>query len=173
MRMYLCSNCGEKKAKEDFYHSSNKIGRQHKCKKCSIDYQKEYIKKNRQKHIESVRRYRAKPGFWERSRIYGREYSRRPEVKKRRRERDLLRTYGLTSNEYTAIFNNQKGRCGICNEILLTNNGNYRNLMVDHNHKTGQVRGLLCARCNLKLGFVEDAEWLKKAKIYLKNKDKG
>ncbi len=48
-------------------------------------------------------------------------------------------------------------------------NGNKRRLAVDHNHKTGKVRGLLCRICNLKLHAIEDVGFAGKAQLYLKS----
>jgi len=42
-----------------------------------------------------------------------------------------------------------------------------RSMSIDHNHKTGKVRGLLCDSCNLSLGHLERDEWVEKAKLYL------
>ena len=58
------------------------------------------------------------------------------------------RKYGLTDETYLAMCEQQGGRCAICHEI--------GRLMVDHDHDTGQVRELLCRRCNVVLGFLRD-----------------
>jgi hypothetical protein len=54
------------------------------------------------------------------------------------------RAYGLTQEDYDALFVKQEGRCAICGTyaIYLT-----RTLCVDHDHKTGRIRGLLCDKC--------------------------
>ena len=53
-----------------------------------------------------------------------------------------METYGLTLAEYDSILENQDGGCAICGRSPRYN------LDVDHDHKTGQVRGLLCKPCN-------------------------
>jgi len=58
---------------------------------------------------------------------------------------------GYTPEEYNLALYNQHGHCKICGEI-----DRNRNLAADHNHVTGVKRGLLCSRCNLVLGRVED-----------------
>jgi hypothetical protein len=68
-----------------------------------------------------------------------------------KREYTLKRRYGLTISEYNAKFEAQGGVCSICHG----DNGEKR-LCVDHNHETGAVRGLLCHRCNLMLGYSEE-----------------
>lgn len=62
----------------------------------------------------------------------------------------LRREYGITLEQYRAMFEAQAGACAICGK---PENG--RVLAIDHNHETGEVRGLLCGTCNLALGVVE------------------
>lgn len=58
-------------------------------------------------------------------------------------ERYVVRAYGLSAGEYAARLDAQQGRCAICG-----NRPRNRRLAVDHNHETGEVRGLLCYQCN-------------------------
>ena len=67
-------------------------------------------------------------------------------------ENHLRRTYGMTVQEYNELFINQNGCCKICGIHQTKLN---RKLNVDHNHKTGEIRSLLCDQCNRLLGFVE------------------
>ena len=60
----------------------------------------------------------------------------------------LKRNYGITQEDYEKKMKEQNGICAICD-------GASKSLVVDHNHKTGRVRGLLCTRCNLMLGYLE------------------
>lgn len=55
----------------------------------------------------------------------------------------IERTYGLTATEYDRLLAEQGGRCAICRARPKS-----KRLAVDHDHKTGAVRGLLCSRCN-------------------------
>ena len=74
------------------------------------------------------------------------------------------KTYGITAEEYARILKNQGGRCAICLNMTRT-----IRLAVDHDHKTGRVRGLLCKRCNHDLlgGGHDDVEMLLRAVGYL------
>jgi Recombination endonuclease VII len=63
-----------------------------------------------------------------------------------------MRTYGLTTEDYEEIYEYQGGRCYICQYAT----GRTRRLSVDHCHKTGLIRGLLCAPCNKMLGRFRD-----------------
>jgi hypothetical protein len=82
-------------------------------------------------------------------------------------ENRLRRQYGLEISEFNRLFSEQGGRCAICggtNDTL----PNRPPLYVDHNHATGQVRSLLCNKCNAVLGMVdEDTNRLMKMVQYL------
>lgn len=77
----------------------------------------------------------------------------------------LKRTYGITIDDYYDMLVFQGGTCYICN-----GGTSRRYLAVDHNHKTEEVRGLLCATCNKVLAAVrDDPERLRKAAQYLES----
>ncbi len=79
--------------------------------------------------------------------------------------------YKITPSEYSAMFSQQNGRCKICNlpeTTVDTRYGRTRTLSVDHDHKTGKIRGLLCEQCNRALGMLKDNRLLlEKAILYL------
>lgn len=81
----------------------------------------------------------------------------------------LLRNYGITEAEYNDLLIHQEGRCAICRELPAEG----ENLAVDHNHRTGSHRGLLCQRrCNKMLGFAQDSpDILARAIEYLREYD--
>lgn len=88
--------------------------------------------------------------------------------KQRRRDKQRRHTvekYGLTLEEYDDLLCKQEGLCAICRQTCVTG----RKLAVDHDHKTGKIRGLLCAWCNQRLGLLENVEWVAKANSYLEN----
>lgn len=75
----------------------------------------------------------------------------------------LKHLYGLTLEEYKDMEEEQGGRCAICGEVP-----DRHRLYVDHDHKTGEVRGLLCSRCNMGLGqFRDNPRFLEAALDYL------
>lgn len=79
----------------------------------------------------------------------------------------LRRTYGITLAEYDAIFKQQKARCAICKEPPKTG---HNRLAVDHCHRSGKVRGLLCWICNRALGkFSDDDDKVVNAAEYVTN----
>ena len=74
--------------------------------------------------------------------------------------------YGLSIEDYDQLVEAQGGRCKICGTD--TPNGHHKRFVVDHNHDTNEVRGLLCSTCNTGLGnFSDNPETLLKAAQYL------
>lgn len=65
--------------------------------------------------------------------------------------RNTLKYYGITQEDFEALFKEQQGKCAIC----LTESKKILN--VDHCHTTGKVRGLLCFSCNTLLGTAKDS----------------
>lgn len=75
-----------------------------------------------------------------------------------------LRRYGITPQQFDWLHANSDGRCQICRQL----DNRRRRLSIDHDHLTREIRGLLCSRCNLMLGHVEDnVELLRSAIAYL------
>jgi len=101
--------------------------------------QKEY----RENNIHKIKEYQKK---W---------YAERPDYDRRR---NVERTFSITLEEYDAYF--VDATCGICNRS--------EKLVLDHDHDTGEIRGVLCATCNSGIGLLRDskelclkaAEWL-------------
>ncbi|MBX7133800.1 MAG: endonuclease VII domain-containing protein [Fimbriimonadaceae bacterium] len=80
--------------------------------------------------------------------------------------RHELRTYGLTEADFQTLLDKQGGRCAICGTDKPGRG--HAHFSVDHDHRTGQIRGLLCGNCNTGLGlFSEDTDLLSAAREYL------
>jgi hypothetical protein len=120
----------------------------------------------RQHRLELSRAQKATPEY----RTKAREYSARKwrtDSAYRKRHREAVRRYkrrkkyGITEAEYRELKRASKGRCAICNRKA--------RLVIDHDHITGKVRGLLCDKCNGGLGCLDDnIAGLRRAIKYLK-----
>lgn len=66
-----------------------------------------------------------------------------------------LRKYGLTIDTFNSLWNSCGGKCAICSKPLKL--GSPSGYAVDHNHLTGEVRGLLCQLCNQGIGCLQDS----------------
>lgn len=77
------------------------------------------------------------------------------------------RKYGITPEDYAKLLSDQGGSCAICR---CPPGDDADDLRVDHCHKTGRVRGLLCSTCNAALGhFAEDPERIRRAAAYIES----
>jgi hypothetical protein len=86
----------------------------------------------------------------------------------------MLARYGLDYAQYQSMLEAQGGKCCICRSSGTDSFGKpltpYRFLCIDHNHRNGTVRGLLCDKCNLGLGnFDDDPVRLDHAAAYLRH----
>lgn len=158
--------CGKTKSISQFYkHPFNKSGRDTRCKECSKAYNNQWSEANKERKRELVRNCKR------RSRQYHaplKTYPSRQEHTPEQRERWLFnhrtKSYGITVAQYKQMLEEQKGLCAICGEP----DPDGKRLSIDHDHDTGTVRGLLCNKCNLGLGYFRDsAKRLARAAIYL------
>jgi hypothetical protein len=85
---------------------------------------------------------------------YFKERNKDPEVKARARTNSYKTKYGITINKYDEMLKQQNGVCKLCGSAE-SKRGDHR-LMVDHDHVTGEVRGLLCNPCNAAIGLLGD-----------------
>jgi Recombination endonuclease VII len=134
-------------------------GHRSECKECARAFRRAWYQANRQKAIANVKQWQQE------NRV---EYNAKQRVyrsKRRDIERDahLRRTFGITSADYEDLLARQGGGCGICGR-----RPGKTTLHVDHDHETGEVRGLLCVGCNNALGqFHDDAALLERAADYV------
>lgn len=71
------------------------------------------------------------------------------EIRKQDRVTYYVRKYGMDKNKALALVQDRTGLCEICNSEV--------ELVVDHNHTTGQVRGMICSHCNSALGYSRES----------------
>ena len=138
-----CTRCGEVRPLADFWQSRTEKRRKSHCRSCTAAACKAW--RQRQPNYERER--------YAKSRV-------------ETRERHLVRKYGVRLADYDAMLAAQGGRCAICHcEPSSQAHGVFH---VDHCHKTGAVRGLLCRGCNHVLGHLKDnTDALNRAIAYL------
>ena len=90
------------------------------------------------------------------------------------RSAHLKSKYGMSASEYDALVKAQRSKCAACGRVKLPWEsghgvaGAHQFLVVDHDHDTGHVRGMLCTSCNLALGFADDSiKRLEQLRTYL------
>jgi hypothetical protein len=171
MYMKTCRRCKENKEIKEFYkNKSEKDGLMYICKFCFRKEQKPYKIKNIEKHRETKRLYERKrmqdPIYREKQREKSRKYylKNKNNYKGRKHKFRILKTYGISDEDFLKMLEKQKNLCSLCG-IYLNKRKN-----IDHCHKTGKIRGILCTNCNMGLGLFKDSkEILGKAIIYLSN----
>lgn len=83
-------------------------------------------------------------------------------------ERKLVREYGITQDQYNILLEVQNNKCKLCGKTDSGRKDKGR-LVVDHDHSSGKVRGLLCHPCNVSLGLMnDDPELLERAAQYIR-----
>lgn len=162
-----CRLCTVQHPLEMFFRDRTKPdGRRPRCKPCDALQAKRY----REENVEKVR---ASIANWaKRNPHVARETTARYRAKNRTVGRKThLSRYGITIEEYERLAELQDNLCAICGCPETRKNphtGQARHLSVDHDHKTGKVRALLCSPCNSALGHLrDDADRALAALIYL------
>ena len=118
----------------------------------------------RVEYLEKKKEYRRA----NRERILKYYHSNRKFINERKRNADYIRKYGITEVEVLEIWEGQNHKCRICNKLMVIGSKKLDKACVDHDHKTGKIRGILCAGCNINLGrFVDNIGLLKKMISYL------
>lgn len=164
-QMKLCPRCKNVLSKRQFFsENTSKDGVSFACRRCESKRKKEA----RLNNPELVEKHRANGRRW---------YKNNKEHKNAQnkawkennpnkfREGNLKSRFGITIQDFNNQLVVQKNRCAVCG--IHADELTYY-LSVDHCHKTGALRGLLCKKCNLGLGhFNDDIKILKAAVFYL------
>jgi hypothetical protein len=141
--MKTCIDCNLELDVSMFNSNGKNRGLKSHCKECQKIRHKRYAANNPESLAESWRNASQK--------YYTSE----------RRRAKTFKSYGLTVDDFNILWDSQQGLCKLC--------GRKKPLVIDHDHKTGKVRGLLCTRCNISIGGLGDTvESLTRAVEYLK-----
>lgn len=182
MKTKICSFCKKIKSVKDFYpHKRHKDKLTDCCKSCGKFKSNRYYTINKMKVLQKAQQRNKKLTTKQRERRkkYTNKYYKEniEEMRKQKREyarkwrknnpdkdriNRLKRKYNLTPEDIMEMLRKQNNKCAICNKFL-----SY--YVIDHNHKTGKVRGLLCCSCNTAIGkFKDSISQLQKAIKYLR-----
>jgi hypothetical protein len=120
----------------------------------------------RLKELSRIRQQRYYQKNKERIKKYSRDYIKRdPERRKFQLKRSLIKKrYGIVYEDYLSMHHEQEYKCKICKRHA---NEFKKGLVVDHDHKSGKVRALLCTNCNSQLHVLENKELYDKYMNYL------
>jgi len=162
METRICTKCKQEKSIDVFYkNASQGDGLHNECKICADTYKKQHQKNNPTKYSEYSRKYRQ--NNLEKSKESQRKY--RTKHAESMLNKSFKYRFNITLDDYNKMSEKQNGVCAICGEV----NGKGRRLAVDHNHITGEIRGLLCMKCNVAVGkWGEDMQLFEKTLSYLK-----
>jgi len=159
MSLKVCTKCGigYPSTLEYFYkYQRMKNGLHSWCKECFKEDVKKYQEKNKKYYKKYHKEYYREWYKKNKNRIsilFKKKYK---ENIKNYKDKILQRTFGISLEEYNQMLEEQNGVCAICKcEEKTKVQGNIRCLSIDHNHDTGEIRGLLCNRCNKLLGIIE------------------
>lgn len=161
----VCSKCQQTKETSSFYKQGNKFASW--CKEChgsDMKNRRDTDEEFRKKCVEKCKEYYRKNR--EQLRKQKREWA--AENKDRNRYRRIEIGFGLSQEQFDAVFEHQGKCCGICKSETYGKSRNRLSWHIDHDHSTGVVRGILCSRCNPMLGLGRDSiDILRKAIEYL------
>jgi len=164
----ICTGCEKEKSITEFgKNNSSKSGLRSRCKKCESEYGLKRYHSNPKKFNEQKRIYRL--NNLEHCKQLERKSSRKNSTKRLGKNRFYkLKAYGLTPQDYDFMLAAQSFKCEICPTKHESEENKFQKLSVDHCHKTGKVRALLCTLCNGAVGFVrESLETVENLKNYL------
>lgn len=144
----FCSKCSSCKPTALFYkNKSTADGFRSWCVECTLRQNRIYAESKRDVKNKSEReRYISnKPKRLEQTKEY---------YLLKGKDKTLQKMYGISLNDYYEMLESQGGGCAICGRHYSNKRSSF--LSVDHNHKSGRVRGLLCSRCNKALGLLNE-----------------
>lgn len=176
-RTKKCTRCKQTfPLTEEFFPFQNKKGKRvpkSNCRKCEVIRVNQYVSK----HPDQIKAY--KKQYYEKNALKISEKSRQDyeqwkeedpvEYEKmctQNRRAHLKNKYGITEAVFNLLLLKQCHKCAICG-CVLKNDNSKKGRVVDHDHITGKVRGLLCRDCNRMLIAIETPEFVEKAQQYL------
>ena len=136
-------------------------------KTCTMCQQEKALAEfSKAKHTKDGHAYWCKTCFAKYNKHYRKENTREPLDPELKRQQNVKKLYGITLDAAEYIFFKQGNACAICKTEEPGGNGWH----IDHNHETSYIRGILCHRCNVGIGFLrDDVQIVRNAVHYLAN----
>lgn len=157
-----CSVCKKIKLITEFSRHARlkRTKRRSACKACQTKANRAWIERNPEK-IRAIRnrayaKRKSDPKAKARHIAGTRAWRQTPKGKRSVWNSRLVHDHGITLIVYEQMLKQQKGRCAICRLPPSGKSHGDRILHIDHNHKTGKIRGLLCRACNTALGLLKE-----------------
>lgn len=158
----VCKRCKKWATIDNFPKKGTEKNHRHVCKICAAKYQKAAYHKKYRYELLSDEKKKELSGKHKRY-----QQKNKQKIANRTRSYRLKRNYSMTQEEYGHMFLRQGNSCGICKTKKFGGMG--KRPQIDHCHTTGKIRGLLCSRCNMGIGQLQDSiEVLNLAIEYLK-----
>lgn len=162
-----CSNCGIEKPLRDFRaetHRDRPSFVESSCRSCEAERRRKWRQENKEREKETERKWRLE----------------NPKKAKKRDHKRRRKQYGLSREQFEALLLDQQHKCASCGKQFESSK-KYLGPHVDHCHKTGVVRGLLCHNCNIAEGFLGSLKnaralvaYMEKSELfYSKRSDRG
>jgi hypothetical protein len=166
--MKRCKLCGEEKSIDDFYFYRSKNYRDGICKSCRNQktknwrrsklntefYKRENLLKEGSNICHVCEEIKPLSAFYKSNHVNTGYINTCKNCKKLNDKNNKLKySYGIDLDKYNELLQQQNGRCAICKIEFTTHKFQ---IVVDHNHSTNQVKGLLCHTCNRGLGLLKD-----------------
>lgn len=161
MNVKFCNGC--KKMAEFYKNRGRKDGLQTQCKDCLHTLSLAWGRAHRDQLNEKQNAKYSKDATYERKI--------RKSKSKTFRDWYLKTNHGITEEQFVEMLLVQGGKCAICGDASPKKTGKSAPFVVDHEHKTGKIRGILCNLCNMGIGLLRDnPEIARLAAFYLESR---
>ena len=153
-----CSSCKASKDIGEFHKSANRrLGRHAYCKECVRTKNAMWVRSNKEKHAATCANWYAKN---------------KSTAAAKSSEWHYQFHYGISKSEFLSMVDSVNGKCQCCGITIVVGTRANNGAVLDHDHATGKIRGVLCSGCNKGIGLLKDsAVVLEMAAAYLKSRN--
>jgi hypothetical protein len=141
--MKTCNTCKSEKNLSEFHkHSRTKDGAYPDCKICTALKNKEWYTSNKERHAAMSANWYAKN---------------KTRATQKQQDWHYRSNYGISYEDFLALAEKQNNKCLICAIDLTFTGKKQTRAVLDHDHDTGEIRGVLCSPCNTGIGLLKDS----------------